>query len=59
MVAGPPWFDPADAFSLDGRTIRLREPTVRDLVTALLVSDDEFPDAAGVYVVSACCLLTG
>ncbi|QFP95854.1 hypothetical protein SEA_FIREBALL_29 [Gordonia phage Fireball] len=40
MTAGPPWFDAAPAWSLDGRVLRLTEPSTPDMVRALLIPDE-------------------
>ncbi|UCZ88675.1 hypothetical protein [Gordonia sp. WA4-43] len=53
MTAGPPWFDAAPAWSLDGRVLRLSEPSTPDMVRALLASDADY-ELSGLAVVFAC-----
>ena len=53
MTAGPPWFDAAPAWSLDGRVLRLNEPSTPDMVRALLASDADY-ELSGLAVVFAC-----
>lgn len=55
MPLGPPWFDPPTVWSLDGHRIGLREPSTRELVSALLIDDPESPNAAGLHVLLVCC----
>ncbi|QDH92814.1 hypothetical protein KNU62_gp29 [Gordonia phage Bakery] len=64
MTAGPPWFDAAPAWSLDGRVLRLTEPSTPDMVRALLIPDEPPPvvpgkpatmgNVSGLAVVLAC-----
>ncbi|QOC56030.1 hypothetical protein SEA_CLOWN_32 [Gordonia phage Clown] len=53
MTAGPPWFDAAPAWSLDGRVLRLSEPSTPDMVRALLVPDTDY-ELSGLAVILAC-----
>lgn len=54
MLLGPPWFDPPQAWSLDGHTIFVCEPSTIELVRALLVPDEPY-EGSGFAVVLACC----
>ncbi|QPO17105.1 tail assembly chaperone [Gordonia phage Lilbeanie] len=53
MIIGPPWVEPARAWSIDGVVIEVIMPTTPEFVRALLVSEQS--DASGLAVVAAFC----
>lgn len=54
MTGGPPWFDASPGLVIDGRVMRVREPSTPELVRALLVPPTAYADPSGLAVVLAC-----